>query len=637
VPAGAFLPADPVVKLRSPLVQCPSCGNQVKQDEACPFCAYADSVGIPTDVLGTRGGEDDGGSEARLQVNYDLSILNAFIDNKFLLQKAIEQGFVPEMLELNLAQKLARHMISLYETEPKAEAWDKFIVRVKLKQRGVLTVTLDQFYSKVVDVPVPTMEHLLTYLDLLKSQFSLRSLNELGEDLRRFSHSSRSENREKIEQFCKESIDKLHAVQRMGVSKRVSQVKYQIEEIVHDIQERERTGTKEIIGYSIAPFHTLNRTWSGLRNGFLYAIAGAPRRGKTNLVLDLATYLARENKIPVLFFTWEQTKKNLTYRLLAKESLLNPDNLQRKQLLKDPIARSKLQAGLRRMSDYQDWLYVIEATKDVSVETVRGHAYNVMQEFDTDKIAIFIDYIQKMPPSNHGQSNEKMKVEEISTELKGLSIELNCPVVAISSLNKEGCTIDHADNESRPSMYHCKGSGDIEYDLDSAAILSKDWGDTHELFAQLGHMADALGKDPMRLPKVDIVNLHIDKNRDVPEGVPDCIQFLFFIEENKFIEIGAKDGNDPYRFKRVEDLVKTLVDKDFIRFHDHEEVVRKSAGDRMDEQRGKTGGATGASSVPGMPPGTPIPGMPPGTPAPSGKTAGRKETTQNRPKIRLKY
>lgn len=620
-------------------MKCPSCGNEVKEDQACPFCAYADSVGIPTDIMGSGsqrvvGSSEASSSDARLQVNYDFSILNAFIDNKFLLQKAIEQGFVPEMLELNLAQKTARHLISLYETEPKAEAWDKFIVRVKLKQRGVLTVTLDQFYSKVVDVPVPTLEQLLTYLSLLKSQFSLRAIATLGDDMVRFSHTPESENRDRIEQFCKNSIDKLHAVQRMGVNRRIAQVKSQVEEIVADIQERERTGTKEIIGYSIAPFHTLNRTWSGLRNGFLYAIAGAPRRGKTNLVLDMATYLARENRIPVLFFTWEQTKKNLTYRLLAKESLLNPDNLQRKQLLKDPIARAKLQAGLRRMAEYQDWLYVVEATKDVTVETVRGHAYNVMQEYDTDKIAIFVDYIQKMPPSIKGQANEKMKVEEISTELKGLSIELNCPVVAISSLNKEGCNVDHADNDSRPSMYHCKGSGDIEYDLDSAAILAKDWGDTHELFAQLGHMAEALGKDPLRLPKVDIVNLHIDKNRDVPEGVPDCIQFLFFIEENKYIEIGAKDANDPYRFKRVEDLVKTLVDKDFIRFHDHEVQDKGASAARLDEQRGKGArGGTGQQAA--------IPGLPPGQ-APAAGQAGAKGTpaggpTGTRPKIRLKY
>ncbi len=616
-------------------MKCPSCGNQVQEDKPCPYCAYAESVGIPTDLVpGGKGGAGAGekAAEGRLHINYDLSILNAFIDNKFLLQKALEQGFVPEMLELNLAQKLARHLISLYETEPKTEAWDKFIVRVKLKQRGVLTVTLDQFYSKVVDVPVPTLEQLLTYLSLLKNQFSLRFLTSLSEDVSRFVQDPASENREEIEKFCKGAIDRLHAVQKLGVTKRISVVKTQIEEIVSDIQERERTGPKEIIGYSIAPFHTLNMTWSGLRKGFLYAIAGAPRRGKTNLVLDIATYLARENKIPVLFFTWEQTKKNLTYRLLAKESLVNPDNLQRKQVLRDPITKAKLQAGLKRMADYQDWLYVIEATKDVTVEQVRGHAYNVMQEYDTNDIAIFVDYIQKMPPSQKGAANEKMKVEEISTELKGLSIELNCPIVAISSLNKEGCAIDHADNDSRPSMYHCKGSGDIEYDLDSAAILAKDWGDTHELHAQLGHMAEALGKDPNRLPKVDIVNLHIDKNRDVPEGVPDLIQFLFFIEENKYIEIGAKNENDPYRFKRIEDLVKTLVDRDFIKFHDHESARKESAADRMDQQRGK-----GGAAAPGRPTtGTQeqIPGMPPGAPPPGGRD---RPTTENRPKIRLKY
>lgn len=610
-------------------MKCPSCGNEVQQDQQCPFCAYADSVGIDTDLVGsTAAAEGGAAAAARLAINYDLSILNAFIDNKFLLQKAIESGFVPEMLELNLAQKLARHLISLYETEPKHEAWDKFIVRVKLKQRGVLTVTLDQFYTKVVDVPVPTLEQLLTYLSLLKNQFSLRFLSSLGEDINRFVHDPESENREEIETFCKDAIDRIHAVQRLGVTKRIGPVKNQIESIVADIQERERTGPKDIIGYSIAPFHTLNMTWSGLRKGFLYAIAGAPRRGKTNLVLDCATYLARENRIPVLFFTWEQTKKNLTYRLLAKESLVNPDALQRRQLLRDPILKAKLQAGLRRMSEYQDWLYVVEATKDVTVEQIRGHAYNVMQEFDTSDIAIFIDYIQKMPPSNKGQANEKMKVEEISTELKGLSIELNCPIVAISSLNKEGCNIDHADNDSRPSMYHCKGSGDIEYDLDSAAILSKDWGDTHELFAQFAHMAEALGKDPTRLPKVDIVNLHIDKNRDVPEGVPDCIQFLFFIEENKYIEIGAKNANDPYRFKRVEDLLKTLVDRDFIKFYDHEDN-KKSAAERMDQQRGK---APVGGNIPGQPPQQPIPGMPP-----DAQQGQRRPATGTKPKIRLKY
>jgi replicative DNA helicase len=201
-----------------------------------------------------------------------------------------------------------------------------------------------------------------------------------------------------------------------------------------------------------------------------------------------------------------------------------------------------------------------------------------MQEFETSNVVIFIDYIQKMPV---GQTlvNEKVRVEEISTALKGLSIELNCPVVAISSLSKEGCSIDLEDSDERPTMYHCKGSGDIEYDLDVACILAKDWHDTKELTDQLRHKAEAMGKDVHRIPKIDIVNLHIEKNRDAPEGVLSTIQYFFFIEENKFIELGYKLETDVYRFKKIENLVSTLVDRDYIKFYDVPEKGKSDAAD----------------------------------------------------------
>ncbi len=325
-------------------VECPQCGNKVEQDRACPFCDYANSVGIPAELV-TKPLE----AGHQLAINYDFAILNGFIDNKFLLQKAMEQNFNPEMLEFNLAQKLAKHLISLYQSEPKAEAWDKVIVRTKLRQKGVLTATLDQFFSKVIDVPVPTLEQILTYLNLLKNQYALRCLKGTSEKISRFIQDPTAGDKSRIDRFVAESIENLHSIQRLSVNKHISLVKNEMQGIIEDIQYRQKHGEKKILGFTMRPFNILDQTLSGLRKGFLYAVVGAPRRGKTNLTLDIATYVARENNIPVLFFTWEQTKRNLTYRLLSKESYINPDTLQRKQLLGDPVMKAKLNAGLKKM------------------------------------------------------------------------------------------------------------------------------------------------------------------------------------------------------------------------------------------------------------------------------------------------
>jgi replicative DNA helicase len=164
--------------------------------------------------------------------------------------------------------------------------------------------------------------------------------------------------------------------------------------------------------------------------------------------------------------------------------------------------------------------------------------------------------------------DEKFKVEEVSTQLKLLSLELNCPIIVISSLSKEGCNIDMENSKDRPGIYHCKGSGDIEYDLDAAMIMAKDWEDTRELTEQMKTVAFDMGKSIDFLPKVDIINIYLDKNRDAPEGISSVIQYLFIIEANKFVELGYKIESDNFRFKKIQGILKNLVEEGYISFRD---------------------------------------------------------------------
>lgn len=42
------------------------------------------------------------------------------------------------------------------------------------------------------------------------------------------------------------------------------------------------------------------------------------------------------------------------------------------------------------------------------------------------------------------------------------------------------------------------------------------------------------------LPKIDIVNLFVDKNRDAPEAASNIVQYAFFVTLNKLVELDYK-------------------------------------------------------------------------------------------------
>ncbi|KAF1081519.1 MAG: hypothetical protein GQF41_2325 [Candidatus Rifleibacterium amylolyticum] len=497
----------------------------------------------------------------------EIAVLAGIMKDSFILDSLKGKGLMAGLFSTRFTRAIYQSVLSLREESPELSSLDRIVLKNKLRQLNLWDNSVQAMIEKIVAEPPPELDRALHFLELMKEQALKRKLKEVSHNISEFIEKPADHANENIETFTNKIIQDVRNIQKARTTKRINLVKEEMRDIIGDIENREQVGEIEIIGYSFEPMHYLNMAISGFRKGFMYAIAGAPRRGKTTFTLELATRVATINKIPVLFFTYEQTKKNLTYRLLAKESRLNPDTLQRKKIRSDMISDAKFMGGWKKMQEYMDYFYIIEATKEDTVDRIRSYAYNAMQDFNTENIMIFVDYIQKMPLSRN-YMDEKFKVEEISTELKGLSIELNNPIMTISSLSKEGCMIDATPDSERPTMYHCKGSGDLEYDLDCAMIQAKDWGDTKELYQQLQHKAEELGKDTTRIPKVDVVNLYLDKNRDAPEGIFSTIQYLFFIEDNKFIELGPKFDDDRFRFSKIEELVDKLIEQNFIVFFD---------------------------------------------------------------------
>jgi replicative DNA helicase len=236
----------------------------------------------------------------------------------------------------------------------------------------------------------------------------------------------------------------------------LTQVVERIDELYH------REGDSDITGVPTG-FTDLDRMTSGLQPGDLVIVAGRPSMGKTSFSMNIGEHVAIEQGLPVAVFSMEMGAVQLAMRMVGSVGLLDQHRMRTGKLTADDWPR--LTHAVQQVQEAQ--IYIDETPALNSME-LRARSRRLARQCGQLGL-IIIDYMQLMSANSSGE-NRATEISEISRSLKGLAKELNCPLIALSQLNR---SLEQRPNK-RPVMSDLRESGAIEQDADLILFIYRD-------------------------------------------------------------------------------------------------------------------------------------------------------------------
>ncbi len=203
---------------------------------------------------------------------------------------------------------------------------------------------------------------------------------------------------------------------------------------------------------------SLDEMLAGLQDSDLVILASRPSVGKTSLALNIAQYAAVDEKVPVGFFSLEQSKEQLVYRMLSAQANVDGWRLTTGRLEEDDFERIG-----RAMGELAEAPIFIDDTPGANIVEMRTKSRRLQLEHGVRLIVV--DYMQLA--KGRGLENRVQEVSEISQALKNMARELNAPVLALSQLSRAV----ESRQEPRPQLSDLRASGSIEQDADVVMFL----------------------------------------------------------------------------------------------------------------------------------------------------------------------
>lgn len=175
----------------------------------------------------------------------------------------------------------------------------------------------------------------------------------------------------------------------------------------------------------------------------LVIVAGKTGIGKTGFALNLLNDLSKS--YPCLYFNLEMSYETLIHRLIAINTLIKIENLEKYSLLPQKLI-NKIDEVANDLT--KRTIEVVNTSQ--SIEKIRS---DVAMHDQSKHFIVFIDHLGLI--SARGRTSYEIATK-VAKELRKISLDNNCTIIALCQLNRDSA------KENKPSLGMLRDSGEIE-------------------------------------------------------------------------------------------------------------------------------------------------------------------------------
>jgi replicative DNA helicase len=347
---------------------------------------------------------------------------------------------------------------AMLELHSAGEPVDGLTLVEHLKQAGRLEAAGGRAAIDLLAASVPAVGHVRQYARIVRENAMLRRLLRASYEIQARVHAHDAPPRDLVDIAERTILEVAHEDSRKDFRSANDVLFAELDKLEKLSQEGKAiTGTP-------SGFEDLDTVTGGFQPGNLIILAARPSMGKSALMANFAENAALETSKAVALFSLEMSESELAQRFIASQASIKGDDLRKGKV---PASRwGKIMEASNRLAKSP---LFIDDSSDLSVLDVRAKARRLLQQHPDGLGLILIDYLQLM--RGDGRTDNRVEqIGQISRGLKTLARELDCPVVALSQLNRG---VEQR-TDKRPVLSDLRESGSIEQDADLVMFIYRD-------------------------------------------------------------------------------------------------------------------------------------------------------------------